>query len=57
MDWNALRAETPVTQHWAYFDHAAVAPMPAQSRQSLSDWAADITANGDAFWGQWSKTV
>ena len=29
MDWDALRrSEFPVTGRWAYFDHAAVAPLP-----------------------------
>ena len=36
MDWNALRAEFPVTRRWAFFDHAAVAPLsgPAQGVKS-----------------------
>jgi cysteine desulfurase/selenocysteine lyase len=55
MDWNAVRTEMTVTQHWAYFDHAAVAPIPARTRQALSDWAADLATNGDAFWSQWAN--
>ena len=55
MDWNSLRSEFPVTQHWAYFDHAAVAPLSGRAQKALGDWAADLAANGDAFWGQWMK--
>jgi hypothetical protein len=29
LDWDTLRqAEFPVAARWAYFDHAAVAPLP-----------------------------
>jgi selenocysteine lyase/cysteine desulfurase len=55
MDWKSLRSEFPVTQRWAYFDHAAVAPLSGRARKALGEWAADLAANGDAFWGQWMK--
>ena len=33
LDWDALRkAEFPVAERWAYFDHAAVAPLSARAR-------------------------
>ena len=29
IDWDSLReSEFPVTRRWAYFDHAATAPLP-----------------------------
>jgi cysteine desulfurase / selenocysteine lyase len=55
MEWNNLRSEFPVTQHWAYFDHAAVAPLSGRAQKAMNDWAADLATNGDAFWGQWMK--
>jgi hypothetical protein len=27
MNWQSLRDEFPVTRRWAFFDHAAVAPL------------------------------
>ena len=40
MDWDALRrAEFPVAERWAYFDHAAVAPLPRRSGDALRAWA------------------
>ena len=46
MDWTALRAEMPVTERWAYFDHAAVAPLTLPALQALRAWGDDLTTNG-----------
>jgi selenocysteine lyase/cysteine desulfurase len=46
MDWNALRAELPVTERWAYFDHAAVAPLTLRAQKAMSEWSEDLLANG-----------
>lgn len=46
MDWTALRAEMPVTERWAYFDHAAVAPLTLRAQKAMRQWADDLTANG-----------
>jgi cysteine desulfurase / selenocysteine lyase len=47
MDWTHLRRECPVTARWAYFDHAAVAPLTDRAHRALREWAADLAANGD----------
>lgn len=47
----------PVTANWAYFDHAAVAPLPEPSRRAMADQIADQAANGDVNWPQWRKNV
>jgi cysteine desulfurase/selenocysteine lyase len=47
MDWTDLRRECPVSERWAYFDHAAVAPLTERARRTLVEWAADLTANGE----------
>src|SRR5262245_32446119 len=46
MDWTALRVELPVTERWAYFDHAAVAPFTLRAQKAMRDWAEDLTTNG-----------
>jgi selenocysteine lyase/cysteine desulfurase len=46
MDWTAWRLEHPITARWAYFGHAAVAPVTARARQTLIDWANDLADNG-----------
>jgi cysteine desulfurase/selenocysteine lyase len=47
MDWNELRRECPVATRWAYFDHAAVAPLTERARRALVEWAGDLADNGD----------
>lgn len=57
MDWSALRAEFPVTKRWAYFDHAAVAPLTGRAQQAITAWADDMVHNGDVHEPTWMKRV
>jgi selenocysteine lyase/cysteine desulfurase len=57
MDWTALRPEFPVTRRWAFFDHAAVAPLSGRAHKALTDWAADLTENGDVYEPRWRERV
>src|SRR5215831_13116000 len=57
MDWCALRDEMPVTRRWAYFDHAAVAPIPSRSQQAIAEWAAEVTENGELGEPRWLSRV
>ncbi len=45
----------PVSRKWAYFDHAAVAPLSAPAGQVLREWADDLTANGAVDWSRWRR--
>jgi selenocysteine lyase/cysteine desulfurase len=57
VDWNAFREAMPVTRNWAYFDHAAVAPLPAPSRDALIGWSRQASEQGDAAWPEWAARV
>ncbi len=57
MDWLALREEMPVTRHWAFFDHAAVAPLTARARDALIAWAADMADHGLVHEPDWNRRV
>jgi selenocysteine lyase/cysteine desulfurase len=57
MDWTTLRTHMPVTGRWAYFDHAAVAPLTDRARQALAGWAADVAENGVAHWAATQRRV
>ncbi len=47
----------PVVRQWAYFDHAAVAPLSLPAAEALHDYA-DVAMNcGDVKWLEWSATV
>lgn len=55
--WQRFRAEMPVTKSWAYFDHAAVAPLPARTERVISHWVKQATEQGDTVWPEWSQGV
>src|SRR5262249_51935076 len=51
IDWDTLReSEFPVTRRWAYFDHAAVAPLPRCAGQVLRAWADEQEQDGVIGW-------
>ncbi|QDT16332.1 aminotransferase class V-fold PLP-dependent enzyme [Alienimonas californiensis] len=49
----ALREQMPVTQRYAYFDHAAVGPLPAPAAAAMAEYAADFRDHGDVHWPKW----
>src|SRR5581483_3420724 len=53
MDWAVLRDEFPVTKRWAFFDHAAVAPLSATAARAIARYAADLADNGGTASGRW----
>jgi cysteine desulfurase / selenocysteine lyase len=58
LDWDALReAEFPVAARWAYFDHAAVAPLPRRSGDALRAWVEDQERNGVVHWPEWERKL
>jgi selenocysteine lyase/cysteine desulfurase len=56
-EWNRLRAEFPVTDRWAFFDHAAVAPLTGRAQRALVAWAADVAENGDVNERGWVQRI
>src|SRR5438105_13751705 len=53
MDWTALRSEMPITRRWAFFDHAAVAPISGPAQRAMIEWVADMAENGDVNISRW----
>ncbi len=52
-----LRSQMPVVDNYAYFDHAAVGPLPAASAQAISRYAETAAACGDAKWLDWAADL
>jgi selenocysteine lyase/cysteine desulfurase len=52
-----LRAQMASAGRWAYFDHAAVSPLPRPSAKVLADWTADVSENGDVNWPDSARGV
>ena len=55
--WQSFRLQMPVAARWAYFDHAAVAPLPATTRGAIVQWARQAADEGDTVWPAWSRRV
>lgn len=55
--WRWWRVQMPVVDSWAYFDHAAVAPLPGPTAHRIQDFAWQAATQGDVDWLQWSADV
>ncbi len=47
----------PITHSLAYFDHAAVAPLPGPTRNAIQAWLTQATEQGDTAWLQWARRI
>ncbi len=47
----------PIAERLAYFDHAAVAPLPCTTREAILRWTDEATAQGDVVWLSWHQQV
>jgi selenocysteine lyase/cysteine desulfurase len=54
-DWGEFRRLMPVARRLAYFDHAAVAPLPAPARDAVNAWAREAADEGDTVWSRWES--
>ncbi|WP_145169625.1 aminotransferase class V-fold PLP-dependent enzyme [Rubripirellula lacrimiformis] len=47
----------PITGKWAYFDHAAVAPLSQPAADAISQWSNQAAHQGDTVWPQWASNL
>jgi selenocysteine lyase/cysteine desulfurase len=47
----------PIAERLVYFDHAAVAPLPAPTRDAIQTWLVQATEQGDLLWPQWAARL
>ncbi|MBX3423844.1 MAG: aminotransferase class V-fold PLP-dependent enzyme [Pirellulaceae bacterium] len=52
-----LRLEMPVARELAYYDHAAVSPLPQRAGQAIVRFAEQAVGSGDTCWLQWAAGV
>lgn len=52
--WEAWRDSMPITRKWVYFDHAAVAPLPAPTCRAMTNFATQAAESGDTVWLEWA---
>ena len=47
----------PVTESWAYFDHAAVCPLPIPAARAIGHWLQQAQYEGDTIWPEWAAGI
>jgi selenocysteine lyase/cysteine desulfurase len=52
--WQWWRQQMPIAPRWAYFDHAAVAPLSQPARAAIERFADQAATLGDTVWPQWT---
>jgi cysteine desulfurase / selenocysteine lyase len=52
-----LRAAMPAAKRFAYFDHAAMSPLPRPTSDAFQKWLAEAVEIGNPVWGDWVKGV
>lgn len=52
-----FRALMPIAERLAYFDHAAVAPLPTPTREAIGKWLEQATLEGDTVWPEWAARL
>ncbi len=57
MDWHGLRHQFPVTENYAFLDHAAVAPIPDCAAGAMRAFLEDVSRHGDVNEPQWQRHV
>lgn len=52
-----LRDAMPVARRWAYFDHAAVAPVSGPAAAAMQRWVDESVSEGDTMWPEWGRQL
>jgi selenocysteine lyase/cysteine desulfurase len=58
IDWDLVReTQFPVAGQWAYFDHAAVSPLPRRSADALRGWSTEQERHGVVIWPECERRL
>ncbi|WP_235034231.1 aminotransferase class V-fold PLP-dependent enzyme [Roseiconus lacunae] len=52
--WGWWRRQMPVSEKWAYLDHAAVGPLSAPAAHAIRRYADEAEKQGDTMWPTWA---
>jgi selenocysteine lyase/cysteine desulfurase len=52
-----FRREMPVARNWAYFDHAAVAPITSPAAEAMRIQVQQALEEGDTAWPEWARKL
>lgn len=54
---DSLRKWMPVSERFAYFDHAAVGPISLPAAEAMRKWVDQSLLQGDVCWPEWSAAA
>lgn len=57
MNWSDFRSQFPITSHWTFLDHAAVAPLPTPALRALAEYGTNLAENGVADVKKWIERI
>jgi selenocysteine lyase/cysteine desulfurase len=52
-----MRSQIPTANSWAYFDHAAVSPLPKASADAMRQFLCEAESDGDFCWPKWAAAA
>lgn len=52
-----MRSQIPTARSWAYFDHAAVSPLPQPSADAMRQFLCEAESDGDYCWPKWATAA
>jgi selenocysteine lyase/cysteine desulfurase len=55
--WTEFRRQMPVVGRWAFFDHAADAPIPEPTRRAIIQWVNESAEEGGMAWPRWNRRL
>ncbi len=55
--WEWWRLKMPIHERWAYFDHAAVAPLSRPAAEAIRRVADQAETLGDTVWPKWAANI
>lgn len=55
--WQEFREHIPAARRWAYFDHAAVAPLSGPAAAAMQAWVQQAAEEADPAWPEWERRV
>src|SRR5258706_1020910 len=53
--WEQYRSEFPVTETWAYMNHAAVCPLSRRAAAAMQGSVEDVTRHGAMHYKSWAE--
>jgi cysteine desulfurase / selenocysteine lyase len=55
--WDLFRSQMPIAGRWAYFDHAAISPLPGPTRDAIAHWLTEAAEQGGPAWPRWDHRL